>query len=50
MASSADDGTFSDMIDYLLSESDASGVREHLGVVMLEERREHPKYAASRRR
>jgi HEAT repeat protein len=48
LASSADDGTFSDMIDYLLSESDASGVREHLVVVMLEERREHPKYAAKK--
>ena len=28
MASSADDGLFSDLIDYLLADSDASGVRD----------------------
>ena len=49
LASSANDGIFSDMIDYLLSDPDASGVKEHLVTVMLEERREHPKYAEKKK-
>ena len=51
LASSADDAIFSDLIDFLLSDSDGSqsaGVNDHLVVVMLEERREHPKYEAKR--
>ena len=51
MASSADDDIFSDLIDFLLAESDgtqSTGVNDHLVVVMLEERREHPKYEAKR--
>ena len=45
LASSADDAIFSGMIDYLLSDPDASGVKDHLVVVMLAERREHPKHS-----
>lgn len=51
LASSADDAIFSDLIDFLLADSDGSqsaGVNDHLVVVMLEERREHPKYEAKR--
>jgi hypothetical protein len=48
LASCADDGLFGDLIDYLLADADASGVNEHLAVVMLEERREHPTYEAKR--
>ena len=51
LASSADDDIFSELIDFLLADSDGSqgsGVNDHLVVVMLEERREHPKYEVKR--
>lgn len=51
LASSADVAMFSDLIDFLLADADGSqsaGVNDHLVVVMLEERREHPKYEAKR--
>jgi hypothetical protein len=42
MASCADDTVLTSMIEYLLAAKDNTGVNEHLVMVMLDERREHP--------
>jgi hypothetical protein len=42
MASCAPDAILSSIIDYLMSQEDNTGVNEHLVMVMLDERRDHP--------
>ena len=42
MASCADDTVLTSMIEFLLAAKDNTGVNEHLVMVMLDERREHP--------
>ena len=42
MASCADDATLGHMVEYLLVDTDNTGVNEHLVMLMLDERRDHP--------
>ena len=42
MASCACDSILSSIIDYLMAQEDNTGVNEHLVMVMLDERRDHP--------